>query len=33
VDYVVNLRRDEKAEKASAIIKLTADAQVQIIRK
>ncbi|MBD3582611.1 L-threonylcarbamoyladenylate synthase [Flavobacterium selenitireducens] len=33
VDYVVNLRRDEKAEKASAIIKLGNDAQVKIIRK
>lgn len=33
VDYVVNLRQNEKAEKASAIIKLGADAQVKIIRK
>lgn len=33
VDYVVNLRRKERAEKPSAIIKLTADAQVKVIRK
>lgn len=33
VDYVVNFRRGEKAEKASAIIKLSKDAQVKVIRK
>lgn len=33
VDYVVNLRREEKAKKTSAIIKLGSDAQVKIIRK
>lgn len=33
VDYAVNFRRNEKAEKASAIIKLTKDAQVKVIRK
>lgn len=32
VDYVVNLDRDKKATKSSAIIKLTRDAQVKIIR-
>lgn len=32
VDYVVNLDRDKKSIKSSAIIKLTRDAQVKIIR-
>jgi L-threonylcarbamoyladenylate synthase len=32
VDYVVNLDRDKKTTKSSAIIKLTRDAQVKIIR-
>ncbi|RZJ71196.1 L-threonylcarbamoyladenylate synthase [Flavobacterium sp.] len=33
VDYVVNLRKDEKAAKSSAIIKLGSDLQVKIVRK
>lgn len=33
VDYVVNLRRGEKSEKPSAIIKLGVDGSVKIIRK
>lgn len=33
VDYVVNLQRDKTGGKPSAIIKLTADSQVKIIRK
>ncbi|RZJ29624.1 MAG: threonylcarbamoyl-AMP synthase [Flavobacterium sp.] len=33
VDYVVNLHRDKEGGKPSAIIKLTNDAQVKIIRK
>lgn len=33
VDYVVNLERDKVAGKPSAIIKLTNDSQVKIIRK
>ena len=33
VDYVVNLHRDKPGGKPSAIIKLTSDSQVKIIRK
>lgn len=33
VDYVVNLHRDKVGGKPSAIIKLTSDSQVKIIRK
>ncbi len=33
VDYAVNFRRDQRAEKASSIIKLTKDSQVKVIRK
>ncbi len=33
VDYVVNLHREKICDKPSSIIKLTLDAQVQIIRK
>jgi L-threonylcarbamoyladenylate synthase len=33
VDYVVNLHRDRTGGKPSAIIKLTSDSQVKIIRK
>ena len=33
VDYVVNLERDKVAGKPSAIIKLTLDSQVKVIRK
>ncbi|HEX9979273.1 MAG TPA: L-threonylcarbamoyladenylate synthase [Flavobacterium sp.] len=33
VDYVVNLQRDKESGKPSAIIKLTNDSQVKIIRK
>jgi len=33
VDYVVNLKREEKASKPSVIIKLGSDAQVKIIRR
>ncbi len=33
VDYVVNLDREKMCKKSSAIIKLTADSQVKIIRK
>jgi len=33
VDYVVNLHREKEGAKPSAIIKLTSDSQVKIIRK
>ena len=33
VDYVVNLHREKVGGKPSAIIKLTSDSQVKIIRK
>jgi L-threonylcarbamoyladenylate synthase len=33
VDYVVNLHHDKVCKKPSAIIKLTLDCQVKVIRK
>jgi L-threonylcarbamoyladenylate synthase len=33
VDYVVNLHHDKVCKKPSAIIKLTLDSQVKVIRK
>ena len=33
VDYVVNLHRDKVCKKPSAIIKLTLDSQVKVIRR
>ncbi|MCY1385173.1 tRNA threonylcarbamoyl adenosine modification protein, Sua5/YciO/YrdC/YwlC family [compost metagenome] len=33
VDYVVNLQQEKMTGKPSAIIKLTADSQVKVIRK